>query len=76
MLGQASESVEGEERDGMTAMTTQGFLSMAVLAGMGFGSKLADYRFEINLQLWGRESFARMLSQPSMTSARSAASDS
>jgi hypothetical protein len=64
VCGQASESIEGEEGDGVSAATIQGFLSVAALTSLGFGSKLADLSFEVNQQLRGRESFLRVLSQP------------
>jgi hypothetical protein len=60
---QASESVEGKNRDSITPMMIQGFLSMASFAGLGFRSKFAGYRFKINQQLRDREPFLRMLSQ-------------
>ena len=45
---QTGESIEGEESDGVTAMTIQGLLPMAALASTGFGSEFADHRFQIN----------------------------
>jgi hypothetical protein len=67
VLGQAGESVEGEERDGVTAMTIQSFLPMTALAGLGFGAKSGDNCLEIDRNLRGGEAIFRVRSESFLT---------
>jgi hypothetical protein len=63
VLGQASESVEGEERDGVTSMTMQGLLPMTALAGLGFRAKSGNNGLEIDGNLRGGKAIFRMRSE-------------
>ena len=67
VLGQACESVEGEERDCVTNMTIQGFLAMAALAGVKLGAKSGNNGLEIDRNLRGREAIFRMRSESFLT---------
>ena len=63
MLGQPGESVEGEERDGVTAPTIQGLLPMAALASLGFRAKSGNNGLQIDRNLRGGEAIFRMRSE-------------
>ena len=67
VFGQASESVEGEERDGVTAMTIQRFLPMAALNCLGFRAKSGDNGLEIERSLRGGEASFRMRPESFLT---------
>ena len=67
VLGQAGKSVEGEERDGATFMTIQGFLPMTALARLGFRAKSGNNGFEIDRNLRGGEAIFRMRSESFLT---------
>jgi hypothetical protein len=67
MLGQAGESVEGGERDGVTAPTIQGLLPMAALASLGLRAKPGNSEWEIDRNLGGGEAIFRMRSEAFLT---------
>ena len=67
MLGQASESVEDEERDRVTATMIQCLLPMPALAGLGFRAKSGYNGLEIDRNLRGGEAIFRMWPESFLT---------